>query len=219
MDLDVATVDRLLATTRAVRKRLDLTRPVPSEVITECIRLATQAPTAADAQNWRWVAVTDVDKRQAIAAVHRAANEAFARSQVERLGPGAERRRLDSALYLIAHLHEVPVHVLAYVLDPELEGLEGQAPPVLLYGSIFPAIWSFQLALRARGLGTSPLFVGDEAAVSAVVGAPADAHIASLLPVAYYTGESFKPARRRPVEEVLAWNAWNPGTGNVRTRE
>jgi nitroreductase len=209
MDLDVATVDRLLSTTRSVRKRLDLTRPVPADVITECIRLATQAPTAADAQNWHWVAVTDDGKRKAIADLHRAANEPFARSQVETLGPGSELRRMNSALYLIEHLHEVPVHVLAYVVDPDLDGLEGQSPPpVLLYGSIFPAVWSFQLALRARGLGTSPLFVADEAAVSAVVGAPENAHIASLLPVAYYTGESFRPATRRPVEEVLSWDQW-----------
>jgi len=211
MDLDVATVDRLLSTTRSVRKRLDLTTPVPSEVITECIRLATQAPTAADAQNWHWVAVTDESKRQAIADIHRAANEEFARGEVARLGPGAELRRMDSALYLIEHLHEVPVHVLAYVLNPNLEALEGQLPPpAALYGSIFPAVWSFQLALRARGLGTSPLFVADEAAVSAVVGAPEDASIASLLPVAYYTGESFKPAPRRPVEDVLSWDHWGP---------
>ena len=109
--------------------------------------------------------------------------------------------------------------MLAYVLDPDLDALEGALPPVLLYGSIFPAVWSFQLALRARGLGTSPLFVPDEPAVSAVVGAPESAHIASLLPVAYYTGESFKPAKRRPVEEVLSWNAWNPVAGNVSARE
>lgn len=211
MDLDLATVDRLLSTTRSVRKRLDLTRPVRREIVTECIRLATQAPTAADAQNWHWVAVEDAGKRRAIADIHRAANEEFARGEVARLGPGAALRRMDSALYLIEHLHEVPVHVLAYVLDPHLEALEGQPPPpAAFYGSIFPAVWSFQLALRARGLGTSPLFVADEAAVSAVVGAPEDASIASLLPVAYYTGESFKPAQRRPVEDVLSWDRWGP---------
>ena len=209
MDLDIATVDRLLSTTRSVRKRLDLTRPVPADVITECIRLATQAPTAADAQNWHWVAVTDAGKRRAVADIHRAANEGFARGEVARLRPGAALRRMESALYLIEHLHEVPVHVVAYVVDPDLVGLEVQSPPpVVLYGSIFPAVWSFQLALRARGLGTTPLFVADEAAVSAVVGAPDNAHIASLLPVAYYTGESFTSAKRRPVEEVLSWDQW-----------
>lgn len=81
-------------------------------------------------------------------------------------------------------------------------------PPALLYGSIFPAVWSFQLALRSRGLGTAPLAVVNEGEVADVVGAPETAHIASLLPVAYYTGDTFKPARRLPVDEVLYWNHW-----------
>lgn len=209
MDLDVATVDRLLTTTRAVRRRLDLTRPVPAEVITDCVRLATQAPSAADAQNWRWVVITDERKRKAIADIRRAGDLAFLRSKVAGLGPGAERRRMASGLYLLEHLHEVPVLVLPYVLDPDLEGLEGQAlPPVILYGSIFPAVWSFQLALRSRGLGTTPLAPLGEAEVAQEIGAPPDAHLASLLPVAFYTGETFKPAARRPVEDVLAWNGW-----------
>lgn len=203
MELDLDTVDRLLTTTRSVRKRLDLTRPVPATVITDCVRLSTQAPTAGDAQNWRWVAVTDDRIRKAIGDIHRASNEDFVRDLVA-TAEGAELRRLTSALHLIDHLHEVPVHVLAYALDPD--GLN--IPPVVLYGSIFPAVWSFQLALRSRGLGTTPLFVQNEAAVAEVVGAPPEARIAALLPVAYYTGESFKPARRLPVEDVLFWDHW-----------
>jgi nitroreductase len=209
MDLDVATVDHLLSTTRAVRRRLDLTRPVPDEVIADCVRLATQAPSAADAQNWRWMVVTDPAKRKAIADIRRGSDEAFLRAKVADLPPGGELRRLESALYLLDHLHEVPVHVLAYAVEPELEGLEGQQlPPVLLYGSIFPATWSFQLALRSRGLGTTPLFMPETPEVAAVVGAPESAHLATLMPVAYYTGETFKPAPRLPVDEVLFWNTW-----------
>lgn len=208
-DLDVVTVDRLLTTTRAVRKRLDLGRAVPDEVIADCVRLATQAPSAADAQNWRWVVVTDPAARRAISDVHRAASEDFVRGKVAELPEGGERRRMASALYLFEHLHEVPVHVLAYAVDPDLEGVEGQQlPPALLYGSIFPAVWSFQLALRARGLGTTPLFVADEAAIAEIVGAPAGSHLATLMPVAYYTGDTFKPAARLPLEDVLYWNAW-----------
>jgi nitroreductase len=205
MDLDPATVDRLLSTTRSVRRRLDLTTPVPAALIIECLRLATQAPSPGDAQNWRWVVVTDDQRRSAIAGIHRAANEDYARRQAASL-IGADRRRLESVLHLIEHLHEVPVHVLAYALDPDTEGQE--TPPVLLYGSIFPAVWSFQLALRSRGLGTTPLYVSNEAAVAEVVGAPKGAHVASLLPVAFVTGGSFKPARRRPVEDVVHWNRW-----------
>jgi nitroreductase len=204
MDLDLDTVDRLLTTTRAVRKRLDLSRPVPAEVITECVRLATQAPTADNLQSWRWVAVADESRRRAIAEVYRTAIAAYAEQFRATLATAeaAERRRLDSAMYLIDHLHEVPVHVLAYGLE-----VEGQPPPAL-YGSIYPAVWSFQLALRSRGLGTAPIFVWSEAEVAAVVGAPANARLAALLPVAYYTGETFKPAPRRPVEEVLFWERW-----------
>lgn len=201
MDLDLDTVDRLLTTTRAVRKRLDLTRPVPPEVITDCVRLATQAPTAADLQSWRWVAVTDENLRIGIADIHRAGNEPYVRAQLA-TAEGPERRRLESAMYLIDHLHEVPVLVLAYVLD------NGELPPPVLYGSIYPAVWSFQLALRSRGLGTTPMFVSDERAMAEVVGSPPNAQLAALLPVAYHTGDTFKPAARLPVEQVLAWNSW-----------
>lgn len=211
MEFDLASVDQLLSTTRSVRRRLNFGKPVPEAVIIECLRLATQAPSAADAQNWRWVVITDARPRIAIAEIHRAANEEYVRSELDGLKEGASRRRLESALYLIEHLHEAPVHVLAYVLESSIES-QG-LPPAVLYGSIFPAVWSFQLALRSRGLGTTPLFVADEAAVAAVVGAPAEARVASLLPVAYYTGDSFKPASRRPIEDVLYWNRW--GSSNT----
>ena len=212
-DLDLATVDRLLSTTRAVRKRLDLTRPVPDAVIEDALRLAVQAPSAADEQNWRWLVVTDPEVRKVIADVHRAGNEPFLRSALEDLGPGGERRRLESALYLVEHLHEVPALVLAYVLTPDLPGLGERAlPPGLLYGSIWPAAWSFQLALRARGLGTTPVYVTDAEAVAAIVAAPANAELTTLMPVAYYTGDTFKPAPRRPLDEVVHWNIWPAST-------
>ncbi len=138
MELDVAMIDHLLSTTRSVRRRLDVARQVPREVITECIRLATQAPSAANAQNWRWVVVTDSERRKAIAEIHRAGNEAYAQRELEVLPDGADRRRMASALHLIRRLHRVPVHVLVYALDPELDGLNGHdVPPALLYGSVF----------------------------------------------------------------------------------
>lgn len=204
MDLDLNTVDRLLTTTRAVRKRLDLTRPVPPEVITECVRLATQAPSAADMQNWRWVAVTDERKREAIGDIHRAGGDAVYVRGLLAKAAGAERRRLESALYLTDHLHEAPVIMLVYALEPDGQ----QLPPPVLYGSVFPAMWSFQLALRSRGLGSTPMWVENEKAVNEVVGAPPTARVAAMLPVAYYTGETFKPATRRPVDEVLFWDTW-----------
>lgn len=209
MNLDRDTVDRLLTTTRAVRRRLDLGRPVPSDVVTECLELALQAPTAADQQNWRWVVVTDPSLRKRIGEQYRDANEAFVRTQLDGLQVGAERRRMESVLHLVEHLGDVPVLVAAYVVEPDLDGSEGsQLPPVLLYGSVFPAVWSFQLALRSRGLGTVPLFIPDEAALGEVLGAPSHAHLAALLPVAYYTGTSFRRAPRLPVADVVGWNGW-----------
>jgi nitroreductase len=208
-DLDVATVDRLLSTTRSVRRRLDPRRPVPDGIIRQCLELAVQAPSPADVQSWRWVVVTDEATRKAIADMYRAANEPYVRGELERVGEGAERRRFVSVLDLIDHLHEIPVLVAAYVLEPDLPGLGDQAmPPALLYGGAFPAVWSFQLALRARGLGTTPLFVADEAPLAEIVGAPANAHLVALLPVAYYTGTTFKPAPRRPLDEVAFGDTW-----------
>jgi nitroreductase len=181
-DLDLATVDRLLSTTRSVRRRLDPSRPVPDEIVRECLELAVQAPSPADVQSWRWVVVTDDANRKAIADMYRAANEPYVQSELARLGEGAERRRFTSVLDLIEHLHEIPVLVVAYVVEPDLAGLGDQAmPPALLYGGAFPAVWSFQLALRARGLGTTPLFVADEAPLAEIVGAPANAHLVGLL--------------------------------------
>jgi nitroreductase len=209
MSLDLDTVDTLLSTTRAVRRRLDPTRPVPASVIADCLRLAVQAPTAADQQNWRWVVVTQRERRAAIAEMHRSASESFVQGELDRLPSGAERRRFESVMHLVQNLAAIPVHVIAYVLEPELDGLGGEpVPPVLLYGSIFPAVWSFQLALRARGLGTTPLFVPDEATLNDIVGAPDTARVASLLPVAYFTGETFKPAQRRGLAEVAFENQW-----------
>jgi nitroreductase len=210
MDLDRDTVDRLLTTTRAVRRRLDVTRSVPADVVTECLELALQAPTAADQQNWRWIVVTDADLRRQIGSLYRAANDDFVRGQVEGLEPGAERRRMESVLHLVEHLADVPVLVAAYVIEPELEGLgDQQVPPALLYGSIYPAVWSFQLALRSRGLGTVPLFIPDEASLADLLGAPERAHLASLLPVAYHTGKTFRRAHRLPVADVVGWNGWD----------
>ena len=111
--------------------------------------------------------------------------------------------------------------VVAYAIDPDLAGLKGQQlPPALLFGSIFPAVWSFQLAMRSRGLGTTPIFVADQDRLAEIVGAPEDAHLAAVLPVAYYTGTTFKPASRRPVEDVTFWNHWGtPPPGLERLGE
>jgi len=210
-DLDLATVDALLTTTRAVRKRLDLERPVEPEVITECLELATQAPTGSNSQGWRFLVVTDADKRAALADLYRRGGEAYLKAAQEGMGDeNSEMKRVvDSAAYLVDHLAEVPVHVIPCIYGRFTDG----APTFMtagLFGSIFPAVWSFQLALRSRGLGTCitsfHLAFEDEAAE--LLGIPDTVTQSCLLPVAYYTGEGFRPAARRPVAEVTHWETW-----------
>jgi len=201
--MDLTTVDHLLTTTRAVRKRLDLTRPVPREVVLECLRLAIQAPTGSNSQRWRWLVVTDPDTRSAIAELYRNPP----RNEVPSTEPAVEvttqqRRVIDSARYLIEHIHEVPVLVVPCIENAG--GAAGWAP------SIYPAVWSLQLALRSRGLGscitTVHLYRKEEAAQ--LLGVPDGFVQSCLLPVAYFTGDDFKPAVRRPIEEITFWDRW-----------
>jgi nitroreductase len=204
-DLDVDVVDRLLTTTRSVRKRLDLTRPVPLEVVQDCLRLATHAPTGSNSQGWRWVVVTDAAKRAALAELYRRGMSTnYAAGEV----PEGQRRTMESARYLAEHMHEVPVLVVPCVAKGNV-GAAGWAP------SIYPAVWSFMLALRSRGLGsvltTVHLYHRDDAAE--LLGIPGDFVQSCMIPVAYYTGDGFGPAARRPVEEVTYLDHWGHTPG------
>ena len=204
-ELDRSTVDHLLSTTRAVRKRLDLTRPVPDAVIEECLRLAIQAPTGSNRQAWHWVVVTDPGKRAALADWYR---QGFGPYMGQRRGDELSRVA-QSAVWLAERLENVPVHVIPCIRDHT-----GGHPHAGLYGSIYPAVWSFQLALRSRGLGSvlTTLHLAHAQEAAELLGIPEGMIQAGLLPVAYYTGGDFKPARRRPVEEITYWDEW----GNTR---
>ena len=213
-DLDVT--DKLLSTTRAVRKRLDLTRPVEPEVILDCIRLSQQAPTGSNQQGWRWMVVTDADKRKKLAELYARAGADYlkaGRKRAEEAGHLQTARVLDSAYYLVEHLHEVPVHVI-----PCLEGKLSEGAPRAMaagyFGSIFPAVWSFQLALRSRGLGSvlTTLHLAFEDAAAELLGIPKDVTQCGLLPVAYTRGLDFAPAARRPPEHITYWNTWKSTT-------
>jgi nitroreductase len=202
-----APTDHLLMTTRAVRKRLDLSRPVPREVVLECLRLAIQAPTGGNSQGWRWLVVDDAETRAAVAALYR-----------ERANPYLDGYRqlsdapntvLDSSQYLTDHLHEVPVFVIPCILGrlPENPSNEEAAG---FYGSILPGVWNFQLALRSRGLGSvfTTLHLAYEREAGELLGIPETVTQAALIPVAYTIGTDFKPAARRPIEEITYWNGW-----------
>jgi nitroreductase len=208
MTINLASADALLSTTRAVRKRLDFTRPVPREVILECIRLAQQAPTASNSQTWRWVVVDDAEKRRELAEIYRSAAGSMlsdARKAAIERGEAQTARVYGSAEYLADHLHEAPVHVIPCLLGRPYPGFEGA-----YFASIYPAAWSFQLALRARGLGTclTTLTMMKEKEVGALLGIPEDVTQCALLPVAYTIGTDFKPAARPAVETIVHWNAW-----------
>jgi nitroreductase len=211
-------IDALLTTTRSVRKRLDLSRPVEPEVIRECLELALQAPTASNNQSWHFVVVTDPQQRQALATIYRKGAARY----VEQMAPLFQQRMasseqeatalarvIDSGRYLIEHLHEVPVYVI-----PCIQGRTDHLPIIAQaaqWGSIMPAAWSFMLAARSRGLGTSltsfHLYFEQEAAE--VLGIPYEQVMqAALIPVAYMLGTDFKPADRKPVESVLHWEHW-----------
>ncbi len=209
MEFDIAMTDVLLSTTRAVRKRLDLERPVPRAIIDECLELAVQAPTGSNSQTWRWVVVEDAGKRQALADLYRKGAEPYLTGATELAGDAQTQRVFDSAMYLMDRLQDVPVHVIPCVAGRP----EADAPVAMLgglFGSIFPAVWSFQLALRARGLGSTltTLHLIEEQAAAELLGIPDDVMQIALLPVAYTKGTDFKPAKRPPVAKITHWNHW-----------
>jgi nitroreductase len=211
---DLDQTDKLLTTTRAVRKRLDLTRPVPHDVLLDCIRLATQAPAGGNVQRWRWLVIDDPALKAAIADRYRRAYEPYIdvqKTAVQRSGrtDASTMGIIDSSTYLTDHLHEVPVHVIPCMLD-RVPPQASQGLMAGYYGSILPAVWSFQLALRSRGLGSAwtTLHLQYEEEVAELLGIPATVSQVALLPVAYTIGDDFKPGTRRPAEEVTYWNGW-----------
>ncbi|HEY7051253.1 MAG TPA: nitroreductase family protein [Mycobacterium sp.] len=206
--MDTSSVDELLTTTRAVRKRLDLTRPVSRDVVLDCVRLAMQAPTASNAQDWRWMVITDADKRAAIAEIYRGIGaEYLARAAATATDPQTQRV-YQGALSLAETLAEVPVHVIP-CLTRRIEGTD-LVTAASAWASIIPAGWSFLLALRSRGLGSvwTTMHLAKEREVADVLGIPQTVTQAALFPVAYTIGTDFRPAARPPAETITYWNTW-----------
>jgi nitroreductase len=204
---DLQSVDRLLATTRAVRRRLDLDRSVPLSVIEECLTLAIQAPTGRDLETWRWLVISDPAVRERIAELYRAGRPPTSPPEGDsevgaRLPDEKSARLAASTEYLARNLHRVPVLVIPCV--ETVGGAAGWAP------SIYPAAWSFMLALRSRGLGsvmtTVHLYHREEA--DELLGVPTGYIQTCLIPVAYTLGTQFRPASRRPIREVAFGNHW-----------
>jgi nitroreductase len=220
MPIDRAAADALLTTTRSVRKRLDLSRPVPPELILECIDIALQAPTGSNAQAWQWMVVTDPAKKKAIADLYRKGGEIMSgQGYPPPLPDGDPRipstaRVMDSATYLAGCLEDAPAFVIPCI-EGRVEGVPMVVAQASTYGSILPAAWSFMLAARARGLGTAwtSIHLFFEKDVSELLGIPDNYTQVALFPVAYYTGDDFKPADRLPAGPLTHWDAWGTHRG------
>ena len=206
--MDIASVDELLTTTRAVRKRLDLTRPVGREVILECIQLAMQAPTASNAQDWRWLVITDADKRAAVADIYRSLGAQYIPLAAKNASDPQTQRVYDNALGFTETLAQVPVHVIP-CLQQRIDESDRLAA-ASAWASIIPAGWSFLLALRSRGLGSvwTTMHLAKEQQVAEILGIPPTVTQAALFPVAYTIGTDFRPASRPPAETITYWDSW-----------
>jgi nitroreductase len=209
------TLDELLTTTRTVRKRLDLTRDVQMELIRECLEIALQAPSGSNRQAWQWIVVTDRDQRKVIGDFYQAAVERYLDSSGaagklfadDEQRAKVQRRVGDSVAWLGVRMKDVPVLVIPCIKAGRELPAGNQAG---LWGSLLPAAWSYMLAARARGLGTAwtTLHLNFEREISDALGIPANFHQGALIPTACYTGETFKPAAREPLDEILHLNKW-----------
>lgn len=222
-DIDLRSVDHVLTTTRAVRRRLDLGRPVERELIESCIDIAIQAPTALNGETWHFVVITEPSQRAAVAQIYRRAGEGH-RSGVLPLDSylsslraekpddcrfAVQQRMFSSGAHLVRHMQDVPVLILACV-EGRVENA-GPGAQASLYGSIFPAVWSLMLAFRARGIGsvmTTQHIEHFEQDMARVVELPDGITQVALLAVAYFTGSDFRPAKRAPARERIHWDRW-----------
>jgi nitroreductase len=212
------TPDQLLHTTRAVRKRLDFTKPVDDDVIRECVQAAMQAPSGSNNMTMRFLVVKDAAKRAAIGDIYRQCFDIYKTLPGVYAGSIAKEtdveqaqqdRVVDSALYLADHMGDAPALVIACTAG-RLDAVPSMMA-VSSMGNVLPGMWSFMLAARARGLGTAWTTVGlmMEQAIADVVGIPfAEVQQACLTPLAYTIGTDFKPARRPEPDTIIHWDTW-----------
>lgn len=193
-------IDRVMTTTRSVRRRLDFERPIDPELIEACIDIATQAPTGLPPESWRFLIITEPKPKAQLAELYRNALETMSRAR------GGDLKPTQRAL--AERLHEIPALILACSLGRPAS--DSVARQVAFYGSILPAAWSLMLALRARGLGATwtTLHLLHEEDVARLLGIPADVTQTVMLPVGHLKDAVLRPAPRRPAAEVTYWNHW-----------
>ncbi len=207
------TPDELLTTTRSVRKRLDLSRPVPLELVKECLEIALQAPNGGMREGWHWIVVTDPQKRAQIGDYYRRSTESYLSKGAAdpRRSAGSEimARVITSTAHLALHMGEVPVHVIPCITARAANWRAGESQ-ASLWGSVLPGAWSYMLACRARGLGTAwtTLHLRYETEIAELLGLPDDIRQGALIPTAYYTGDTFRRAARKPLADVLHVDGW-----------
>lgn len=211
--------DELLSTTRAVRKRLDFSRPVPDDLIRECVSAAMQSPSGSNNMTMQFVIVRDAAKRAAIGQVYRqcysiyqSMDGVYVRSidKGEPVAQAQQMRVADSADYLGDHMGDAPALVLACTASGRVDGAPAMMAASVM-GNVLPATWSFMLAARARGLGTAwtTVHLMMEQQVADIVGIPFDAvQQVCLSPLAYTLGTDFKPAARPSPDSIIHWDQW-----------
>ena len=212
-ELDREQADLLLTTTKQVRKRMDLTRPVPRELILECIDIAQHAPMGGNLERNRWLVVDEPELKSAIAEHYQRVGRPYLKANEQPGVEGTQARVIDSAAYLVDHIAEVPAMVIAMRLD-RLPANASNADVAGYHGSVAPGVWSFQLAARARGLGSAwtTFHLVHEQEVAELLGIPESVTQVAMLPVGFYTGEGFTPAPRRSASEITYFNRWKQTT-------
>ncbi len=211
MATPIESLDYFLTTTKQVRRRLDLTRQVPTDVVLECIDLASRAPIGGNLERNRWLLIDDPETRSTLADLYSRFGRNYleaGQKQIESMGNDPTATRVvESSMYLLEHLHEVPLMIIPIKLDRPGTSTFEQAT---YWGSVTPGVWSLQLALRARGIGSAwtTLHLQHEEDAAELLGLPASVTQIALLPTAYFTGDGFRPARRRRAQEITYYNRW-----------
>ena len=203
-----------LYTTRAMRRvRPD---PIPLPVQARILDAAIRAPSGGNSQNWRFLLADDPEVIGQIGPLYRhAIDQLWKTVYADRLAAaGADPESEESiemlkvqrsAQWLADHFEQVPLFLFGFI----------QSDPT--GGSIFPAIWSAQLAARAEGVGSSltavlGFFHPDE--TFEILGVPKDKGwvMACCVSFGYPTGR-WAVAPRRPVDEVSYRNRWGSSVG------
>jgi len=203
---DLNQTDRLLTTTRAVRKRLDLEREVSDDVIFTCIDLAEQAPTGGNDASRRWLVIRDQDLKNQLGELYAEVGTLFVNARGRLDGTGHPKEQVvSSSAYLVENFANVPVLVMCAIW-----GIHDNSGRPGLFDSAIPSAWSFNLALRSRGLGTAyaTMLNNKTDEVSELLGIPEGVTTLVCFPVAHTIGHDFSPAPRRPAAQITYFDQW-----------